>query len=181
MVWKIAVLVVLLLIWLLLLPVTAYIEYNNNFTVKVKYLFFTFFPTKPKKTEKTKKPKKSKKSAKKRKKPSIESITQSYKNAKAPVKRLIKKTRVTGFRLNFVIGGEDAAAIALNYGLQTALVNGLLAWLKEAVILEIKEVRIKADFTREESERRFKCRVKLSVFTAIVCLLQYIGASAKNI
>jgi len=166
----------LLFVLLLSSPLTAYVEYNGAFAVKVKYLFFTFFPVKEKKRKnKPEKPEKKRNN----KSLSLENLTQVLNSAKEPVKKLIRKTRVTNLRIKFIIGGDDAAATAINYGLQSALVSGLLAWLDEAVILEVKEVSIKADFTREETERRFKCRVKIRVFTALVCLFGYIGAAAK--
>jgi len=178
----IALAVVLAVILLLILPVTVYIEYNGEVGVKVRYLFITFFPNKPKKA-KRKKPKKRKKSEKSEKKPKkklgFSEIRQIYENAKAPVKKLINSTRV-GLSLVFVIGGEDAAKVAISYGIQSALVNGALAFLKEAVILEVKQISITADFMKEESYRFFKCSVRIRVITAIICLLQYVSASAKS-
>jgi len=169
---------VLLIIILLSLSATARVEYNGVFTVKVKYLFFTFYPTKERKKKKRKP--KPEKPEKPKKKMSLDDIIAYYNNAKTPLKRLINKTRVTGFNLVSVIGGDDAATIALTYGLQSAAINGFVAWLKETVILDIKKVSVTADFTKEESETRFKCKVKIRVFTALMCLIQYVNSSAKN-
>ncbi|MCL2071578.1 MAG: hypothetical protein FWH07_05010 [Oscillospiraceae bacterium] len=103
-----------------------------------------------------------------------------YDSVKYPVKRLIRKLRVVNFRLNCVIGGEDAAKVALNYGVQSAVISGGLSWLDEIITLKVKEANITADFTKEQTELQMKCRVKLRLMSAAVFLVRYMLNTVRN-
>ncbi|MDR0222540.1 MAG: hypothetical protein LBI38_03255 [Oscillospiraceae bacterium] len=192
---------------LLSLSVKADIEYENGFTVRVRYGFITLYP----RPEKKKKPPRQKKIKAGKAPPSsggsllartaektgidkfaddvkkkggrdfsFEKIKAAYDGAKAPLKRFIQKLRVEKLWINCVVGGDDAAKIALSYGAQSAVINAFLAWLKETVRLQIAEVRITADFLKEETEQRFKCRVRTRLFTAFVSVVQYAVKSVKT-
>ncbi|MCL1789107.1 MAG: hypothetical protein FWG33_01985, partial [Oscillospiraceae bacterium] len=76
--------------------------------------------------------------------------------------------------------GEDAAKIALNYGFQSAAISGGLSWLNEIVTLKIKNVDITADFEKEKTDIRMKCKIKLSVISAVAFFVRYLINSAKN-
>jgi len=110
----------------------------------------------------------------------FEMIKLIYDSAKSPVKRLVRKLRITNLRINFTIGGEDAAKTALTYGLQSAATSAFLAWLNATVKLKVKEVNITADFMKDESDLRLKCKIKLRLFPALICLIRYAINTAKG-
>jgi hypothetical protein len=97
-----------------------------------------------------------------------------YDSAKSPVKRLIQKLRVERLQINCVIGGDNAAKTALTYGFQSAAISAFLAWANEIVTLKTKEVNVSADFAKNKTDLQFKCRVKLRVWAAVVCLIKYV-------
>jgi hypothetical protein len=103
-----------------------------------------------------------------------------YDAAKSPVQSLIGKTRVEGLRLSCVIGGDCAATVAITYGLQAAAVSAGLEWLRGITRLRVKKVTVTADFSREDTEIRMRCRVRIRVFTALVCLLKYVRNTNKE-
>jgi len=202
----------LITLFLLCCSIIAYVDYKDEFTVKVKYLFLTLYPTKPKKTKKTKTKKPKKIKAKKPKKIAqteksfpqkvakesgmaafakdlrkankrsfdFEMFKLIYDSAKPAMRKLVGKTRVTNLQLNCIIGGDDAAKIALTYGFQSAAISGGLAWLNEVLTLKVKKVNVTADFAKPETELTMKCRVKIRAGAALMCLLQYIINTAKS-
>ncbi|MCL1904155.1 MAG: hypothetical protein FWF94_07045 [Oscillospiraceae bacterium] len=192
---------------LLFFSVIAYIDYGDDFSVKVKYLFITLYDSKKPKKQKKKKHKKRETNKNKKQKKSfakklsegsgIDELAEDVKEgnkrgfdfemymliydaAKAPIKRLIQKLRVVNLRLNCVIGGDDAAKVALNYGLQSAAVSGGLAWLNQILKLKIKEVNVTADFAKEKTDIQMECRIKLRVISAVVFFIKYLANAAKK-
>jgi len=195
----------LLVLFLLCCSVIVHVEYNKDFSAKAKYLFVTLYdtdsPPKPKKKKKKKKKKKSKQKkslpqrvahesgiaqvaddVKKANKRSFdfEVYKLIYDCAKTPVKRLIKKLRVTNLRIDCIVGGDDAARVAMTYGLQSAAISGGLAWLNEILKLRVKRVNVTADFKSDQTSLHMKCKVKIRVITALVCIVQYFINSYKN-
>ncbi|MDR0197174.1 MAG: DUF2953 domain-containing protein [Oscillospiraceae bacterium] len=197
---------VLLIAFLLSLSIKAYIEYKDGFTVKVKYWFITLYPRPVKKAASLNRKNKSKQTEKPggaslfdktAKKTGLEkfasdvkktekrdmdfaAIMRAFDNAKLPLKRFIRKLRVERLRIVFAVGGEDAAKIAVSYGLQSAAAGAFLAWLDEIVILQIDEVNITADFLRGETKQEFSCRVRARLFTAVVSVVRYSVKAAKS-
>jgi len=103
-----------------------------------------------------------------------------YDSAKSPVKRLVQRMRFTNVRFNCVVGGDDAAKIALTYGFQTAATSNFLAWVDTIATLKVKEVDIKADFTKEKTDMHMECRVKLRIISAVACLIGYTLNTVRN-
>ncbi len=97
-----------------------------------------------------------------------------------PLKRLVKKIRINEIYIDSVVGGEDAAKVAMNYGMQNAAVHGLLAWLDSVARITVKEVKIEADFFREESDLFFHCKVKIRVSTLLLCVISFMKKYAAN-
>lgn len=96
-------------------------------------------------------------------------IMQLVDGASPPVKRIISKIRVNNLYVDYVVGGADAAAVALKYGAVNAGVGIILGWLAETVRLHKKEILIEADFAREKSDIFVYCDVKLRLGTALAC------------
>ncbi|MCL2633302.1 MAG: DUF2953 domain-containing protein [Oscillospiraceae bacterium] len=206
----------LIIAFLCMLSVRAYIEYKDKqFTATVKYLFITVYPRpekpeKPQKKQKKQKIKKTKKQIKQQPAPDnletpqpdtpqkpaspteesakklVKDVKDANKNkldlemimllidsAASPFKKLLHKTRVHNFEVSFIIGGDDAAKIAISYGIHSAAVGVFMVWLREAVRLKVKEVSVTADFNREETMQYFRCVVKIRLFTALVALAHF--------
>ncbi|MCL2036334.1 MAG: DUF2953 domain-containing protein [Oscillospiraceae bacterium] len=205
----------LLVLILSLFSLTAKIEYRNDFSVKVKYLFITLHDSaKPKKKKRVKKKRKKIKKSKKNKKSNKSNTEQTfteklaqesgidklaydiskansrsfdfemfrlvYDSAKPALKKLIRRIRIDNLRFNCVIGGDDAAKVALNYGFQSAAVSSTLAWLNETLSLKVKQIKVTADFEKEETEMHLYCRARIRVLSAAMCLLQYVLNTVKN-
>jgi len=110
----------------------------------------------------------------------FEMVKLLFDSAKSPVKKLIGKVRIQGLKVNVVVGGEDAAKVAITYGLQSAAISSFLGWLKALTKLEIDEINVNADFMSEESARYFKCKAKVRLSAIAGSLLHYIIHIAKK-
>jgi hypothetical protein len=97
-----------------------------------------------------------------------------YDSVKLPIKHLIKRTRVTNLRLNCVVATDDAFKTAMTYGFQSAAVSGGLAWVDSILTLRVnrKHISVTADFEKSKTEINMKCKVKVRVITAVLCLLK---------
>lgn len=107
----------------------------------------------------------------KRAKMDFDYIMKLIDGASPPVKRIIRKIRVNNLYVDYVVGGADAAAVAMKYGAVNAAVGALLGWLAEIVRLHKKEILIEADFAREKSDIFVYCDVKLRLSTALACCI----------
>ena len=208
--------VLVLIGFMLLCSVRAYVEYSGDFSAKVKYLFVTLYDSA--KPPKAKKKKRTPKNIEHKKKPkaqaqspnSKQSFTSRFVNdsglgavaadvkkgnkrsfdfemlkliydaAKSPLKRLIRRMRVEKVSIDCIVGGEDAALVALNYGFQSAAVSGGLAWLNEIVTLKVKRVNVVADFAKEKTDIKMKCRVKLRLISAVAFVAGYLLNNVKS-
>jgi len=184
----------------LLLPIVFVVDYRKEAEIKIRLLFFNLLKEKKPKKTKTKtykqkpakiqpaqtsatpqtsskapqKPPKKQKAIKKNI-PDIDIalIKVIYNSLAHPLKRLIRKIRITELRLNSIVGGGDAAKAALNFGLQNAAVYSAIAWLKSISYVKTERINIEADFMREESEFTLHCRVKIKTGTVLICLLVF--------
>jgi hypothetical protein len=206
----------LLILFLLSCSVTAYINYTDDFRIKVRYLFFTFYPNPDKIKNKSDKKKQKEKVRQKKqmkanptkpvKKTFVQRVVKEsgldevvndiskankrsfdfemfkliYDSAKPAVRRLVRQMKVQDLQLDCVIGGNDAAKVALTYGFQSAAISAGLAWLNEVLTLKIKKVNVTADFEKEQTEMSLSCRVRIRVGSALSCMLGYIINTAKN-
>ncbi|MCL1824115.1 MAG: hypothetical protein FWG44_07925 [Oscillospiraceae bacterium] len=91
-----------------------------------------------------------------------------------PFKRLIKKIKITELRIDSIVGGEDAAKAAMNYGLQNAAVYSGLEWLKTISRVKIQYVNIQADFIREDSVFDLHFKISIKIGTILVCGLMFL-------
>ncbi|MCL2696539.1 MAG: hypothetical protein FWE74_00495 [Oscillospiraceae bacterium] len=187
--------VVLLITVFLSLPIVFVIDYEKEAEIKMRLLFFNLFKEKePKKLKKRKikhrKPKKSTAPpqaarqtnlAPKKEKSVVKNIPDLdismlkmlVGSMAHPIKRLIKKIKVTELNIDSVVGGSDAAKAAINYGLQNAAVYSGVVWLDSITNVKVERINIQADFCREESEFALHCKVKIKSGTVLVCLLAF--------
>ena len=82
-----------------------------------------------------------------------------------PLPFLLRHFRVTGLDVQVVVGGEDAAEVALNYGKLCGIVHGSLAALKNLISVRIKRVDIFCNFCSEETNQQinFKLIIRLGI------------------
>lgn len=82
-----------------------------------------------------------------------------------PLPFLLRHFRVTGLELTLIVGGDNAAETALNYGKLCAVVHGSLAALKNLIRVRVKRIDISCDFcggaTRQQMA--FKLKIRLGI------------------
>jgi hypothetical protein len=187
--------VVLIIAVLLSLPLVFEIDYEKEAEIKMRLLFFNLFKEKePRRTRVKKKLHKYKKAKAAHVRRAAEAAPDVKKEKSIkkdipdldikmlkmlvggmahPIKRLIKKIKITELNIDSVVGGSDAAAAALNYGMQNAAIYSGVAWLDTVSNLKVERINIQADFCREDSEFAFHCKVKIKSGTVLVCLLAF--------
>ncbi|MCM1055259.1 MAG: DUF2953 domain-containing protein [Bacteroides sp.] len=87
--------------------------------------------------------------------------------AKPHVKRIFKKIRISGVCLDITTGGEDAAKAAISYGVHCAAVNGLAAFLENAVSFKAERIDIRTDFQLEKNKYYGRAKIKLRLSTLL--------------
>ena len=80
------------------------------------------------------------------------------------LKKLLNSIRIYDVYIDFVIGGEDAAAVAINYGLANAFICTILGWLGSFTKLKLREVNIEADFRKQEGDYFAHLKARLCLF-----------------
>jgi hypothetical protein len=162
--------------------VVAVINYEEEFSFTVKWLFLKFvvYPPKPKKEkpeEKKEKPKEEKKKEKTKKSNPfldfyhnqgvsgvLELISSAVSAVKGMFRRLFKAVVIRDLSIFMRISGEDAAQTAIAYGKVCAAVFPAIGAVSSVVKIKNRDVRIEPDFQGEQPKRRF------SVVAAVIPL-----------
>lgn len=97
-----------------------------------------------------------------------------------PLQRLLKATRIIGFRLNIVCGGSDAAKAALNYGRTNIAAGAALAFLDGCFTLKKPDLSISCDFLSEETRMECEFTAKLTPMAALAFLFWVLGRAVKR-
>lgn len=97
-----------------------------------------------------------------------------------PLKRLLKATRIYDFRLNIVVGGEDAAKTAIKFGEVNIAAGSALAFLDGNFTLKKPDYYITCDFLSEETRSECSFTAKLTVIAALAFLFWLAGRAVKN-
>lgn len=108
-----------------------------------------------------------KKDKEKKGKLDLELIIRLIKRASPHIKRLFKKIRFYDVEVDITVGGDDAAKVAVSYGVHCSIINGLAAFLDNTVTFKAKRIDIKADFDLEKSKYYAKGTVKLRLSTLL--------------
>lgn len=103
----------------------------------------------------------------------IKMIRELIESLAHPFGRLLKKIRFNDICINAKIRADDAAAVAINYGLQSAAAGSLLAYIGSVAKVGVKEVNITPDFetytdTGTETELCISCKIKIRLASLIV-------------
>lgn len=97
-----------------------------------------------------------------------------------PLQRLLKATRINGFRLDIVCGGDDAAKAALNYGRTNIAAGAAIAFLEGCFTIKKPVYNISCNFLEEETRMECSFTARLSVIAALAFLFWVLGRAVKR-
>ena len=96
-----------------------------------------------------------------------------------PLKRLLKATRVTGFRLDISVGGDDAAEAAIKFG-KTNMAAGAAPFLDSCFTLKDPKFNVTCNFQSEETRTKCGFTARLTVTAALAFLFWVAGRLIRN-
>ncbi|MBR4910619.1 MAG: DUF2953 domain-containing protein [Clostridia bacterium] len=178
--------VFLLILVLLLMPVSADIEYRDDFLVTVRYCGIRVYRSEQKVKEAHKKPegkdKKPDKKAKKqsyisevfKKKGKIEGIKfcfALFRLAFSKTVYVLKKIKFKRFELDISVASDDAAKTAVTYGALCGAIYPALDLLKINTSFDIKKVNVYTDFDKLSPEIKVSLNLKLRLIFAVIVLI----------
>lgn len=169
---------------LLLLPIVVTADLDGEPEVFVKWLCFKFqlYPKKQKK----KKPKKNKSVKdvqkadvkKKNNNKSISHYVDKYgdllKAVLKSVGNLLKHLKINRLEVSVVVGDEDAAKVAVEYGAVCAVLYPVLGLLDSAIDIKQSEISINPDYNSKTSKGRFYADVRIRAFHVLAATLNFI-------
>lgn len=98
-----------------------------------------------------------------------------------PLKRLLKRTRISHFSLNVTCGGDDAAKAALNYGRVNILVGNALGWIDSFFTLKpVDDLNVAVDFQSEKTSADCYCEVRLTLIAALAFVFTLLGRAVMH-
>ena len=182
--------VLAVLLFLLFLPVTVEVAYQQELSLRVQYLFWKLgiLPAK----EKQKKPKAVEKKAteepteeKPKKKKSItvdflleilELLKQALSSLKNPLGWFLRKLRYRDIWLHITAAKEDAHQTALFYGQCQALVHTVFSLLEHCIDIKTTDIQIQSDFCAEEGSFSGGAKLKVRPLYALIFALWFVGS-----
>lgn len=178
-----------LLLILLFLPLTVDFNFKNELWLKIKYFGITFFNSekrvklgKPKKRNKKPQEKAEDRASKKenffkktyKQKGLLDTVKYFSEILLLLLKKLwwvVKRFKFRKFKLDLSVATHDAANTAIQYGKICNAVYPTLAFLETNADFKSKEINIKADFDKTESEFQLSTSVTTRVFFWLVAAL----------
>lgn len=130
------------------------------------------------KTEKSEKPEKKKPDL------SLEEIFEVVKlvldSLGKPLKKLLKRTKISHLRLEIVCGGDDAAKAALNFGRMNIIVGNALGWADSFFTLKpVDELHIGVDFESERTTANAYLEARLTLIAALAFVFTLLGRAIR--
>ena len=180
-----------ILLFLLVLPVTAEAAYQEELTLNIRYLFFRFsiLPAKPKEETEDKSPKEKKKKSKEKTEPKkkkkitldfvleiLELVKQALSSLRDPLGWFLKKIRYRDLWLDIAVCQEDAHQTALRYGQVQAIFHSVFSLLQSRIDIQTTKIRIKADFIGEEERFSGGIKIKLRPLYALIFAFWFVGS-----
>ncbi|MBQ5666745.1 MAG: DUF2953 domain-containing protein, partial [Oscillospiraceae bacterium] len=157
--------IILFILAVLMIPVHVAADYKEEFSLKIKFLFFfkyVIFPMKEKKKEKEEKQKEkpkteeTEKTKKEKRKMTLEEIINTvidYVNKFGPgAKMILRNIRFHRLELYWKVTAEDAAACGLKYGKICAWLSGVFGFFRNFVKIENPKIKVFPDFISEKDE-----------------------------
>lgn len=188
---KILGIVFLIICVLLFCPIILKIKSKENETdFSVKFLVFTFKNIgKKKKDKKEKHKKKQNKKTKKQKDTKEEDKETKQKidklklaklvlnainsGSKAFIK-LVKGVKIYDIEVFFIVASTDAYETALKFAKIQGAFHSVVAILKNAVKINLKQVIIKPNFINENEVYDYNLKIKIKPITILLCLIYFI-------
>lgn len=97
-----------------------------------------------------------------------------------PLKKLLKRTRISHLGLEIVCGGDDAAKAALNYGRMNILVGNALGWIDSFFTLKpVDDLHIGVDFQSEKNIAECHCEARLTLIAALAFVFTLLGRAIR--
>lgn len=203
--WLIAGGIVLLIVLLLLSPVRAAVIYDGDLTVTVRFLFLRFAlltpeqePQPPAAAQKAGRAAKTHTPALIRKARELEqtlqetldtdSLPETLSRLTALItdvlhagSRLLSKATLTRLRLDLAVGGADAAATALRYGLYCSAVYPLVGVITGAFRrFRRPDMRLTCAYGQADTVFAGDCRLRAPLFTVLYAGLRFAFAQARR-
>lgn len=97
-----------------------------------------------------------------------------------PLKRLLKAARITGFRLDIAVGGDDAAEAAIKFGKVNMAAGTALAFLDGCFTLKDPKFNVTCDFQNEETRTECGFTARLTLIAALSFLFWAVGRVVRN-
>jgi hypothetical protein len=161
-----------------LCPITVDLEFRQEFSAKIRYLFFhyTLAPRPPKKDKKAaeEKPKESKIKTMLQKKGLagfLEFIKELAYVAAGTAKKIFAHLTIRDFLINICVSSGDAAKTAIAYGYVCSAVYPAVSVLFSNTNYNEYSVNISPDFSKGESSVEFNCKAKIKVIFLISAAL----------
>ncbi len=168
--------IILLLFAVLLLPFKVQLAFLEDFSFKVKFLFFTVYKPKEKQEKKV---------AKQQPQEKKQSLFQKLKDKKGfigavkevfvflsevlgHIKYLFRFIRFKNVRFNLNVTGDDAAETAINYGIVCSAVYPVLSFFDSIAKVKYKKIDIKSDFDSKESDFSFSLDISLQLLFLLI-------------
>ena len=189
--------ILLLIALVLLLPITAQVEFKEDFFLKVKFLGITVYnlnekpkKTKVKKTEKEQKPKPKKQGtfaklkAKRGFKGAVKELFDFASKFIKDTKPQLTKIKFRNFKLQLIVVGEDAAMTAIEYGAVCGIVYPVISFIDQNLNIKLKQIDVEAGFKHSESVFTTSFDVKANAILlsiiAFKALKEYKNFSLRN-
>ncbi|MBW7573989.1 DUF2953 domain-containing protein [Caproiciproducens faecalis] len=185
--------IALFLFVLLLFPVSVSARFEEELSIKIKYLFFSYkIPADTPKAEDTGKSGKKKTGDKsdayskfrdiiKRKGLSgfLDIISEFASIATGAAKKLFSHAVIHAISVDISVSDEDAAQTAIYYGCTCSVVYPAMGLLVNQVKCKDYHIRIAPDFNEKESRITFTCKVKIKLLFILSSMLPALLESLK--
>ncbi len=191
--WIVTGSILLFLIFLMIAPVYLSVKLGDENAVDAGYLFIKIplYPRKPKAKKKKEKDKgdasdkKKKEKAKAKAMETIELILDLANASASPLFHLLRRTYLVNFMLDVEIGGEDAAATALNTVKIQSAVGYFLGLFRSLRLLKrLRTVSIRPNFLREDTayNTRFCIMIRLGtvLYAVLVAVIRFVILKMKK-
>ena len=192
--------IILLILLILLLPITAQLRFNDDFSVRIKFLGITVYKLKPdaekEKTESKEQTKNTKGSNNQEKglftrlkdkhgfKGAIKEIFTLLLNILKATKKYLLKIKFRKVKMDLIVVGSDAAMTAIDYGAVCSLAYPLLSFIDQNLNVKLKQINIEAGFKHKDSQFSFSADVKanavLLLIIAFKAFKEYQNFSVRN-
>ena len=179
--------VLVLITALLFLPISLFLSFNGDFSVKIRIGGICVFNSDNADRKKQKPPNKNKvetqeQPEKSRQKENlfsklkdklgftgaVKEILYTVKSAIVKIKKQLKKITVKRLTVDIRVSSDNAAKTAVEYGAVCAAVYPFLSFLESAASVGIKQINVVSDFNSKKPQFSFSATVRLRIIYLII-------------